>query len=244
MHGVARLRQLAPGVLLAAAGAALAYAAHGLWPAVPALSFAVVLGVLVANVPGLRGVAAGPVRPGLGFSARTLLRAGIVLLGLELSLGSLARLGAWGLLLTAGVVAAAFAGTYLLGRAFRLEGDQPLLLAAGFSICGVSAIGAVAAARGSKPQDVAAPVALVTLCGSLAIAVLPAVMAAAQLPPDVFGVWAGSSVHDVGQVVATAQSAGTAALAAAVVVKLARVLMLAPIAAGVAWQRRSTSATG
>jgi uncharacterized integral membrane protein (TIGR00698 family) len=239
LGGAGRLRLLLPGLLLAVAAAAAAYAAHLLLPAVPAMSFAVVLGILLANLPGLRTVASGAARPGLAFSARTLLRAGIVLLGLKLSLGALAQLGVGGLLLIAGVVAAAFAGTYLLARAFRLDGDQPLLLAAGFSICGVSAIGAVAAARGSRGQDVAVPVALVTLCGSLAIAVLPAVMVAAGMPAELFGVWVGSSVHDVGQVVATAQTAGTAALAAAVVVKLARVLLLAPIVAGVAWHRRS-----
>ena len=85
------------------------------------------------------------------------------------------------------------------------------------------------------------PVALVTLCGTLAIGVLPAVMALAGMPAEVFGFWAGASVHDVGQVVATAQTAGTAALTIAVVVKLARVVMLAPLAAAVAVHRRRTA---
>jgi uncharacterized membrane protein YadS len=71
----------------------------------------------------------------------------------------------------------------------------------------------------------------VTLCGTLAIGVLPLLVHPLQLSAEVFGAWTGASVHDVGQVVATAQTAGTAALGIAVVVKLARVLLLAPVAA-------------
>jgi uncharacterized integral membrane protein (TIGR00698 family) len=169
------------------------------------------------------------------------MRAGIVLLGARLALADLAELGWFALLLVVLVLLLAFAGTYLLARWHRLPGDQPVLLAAGFAICGASAIGAVAAARGSRGQDSLMPVALVTLCGTLAIGVLPAVMAVTGMPAEVFGFWAGASVHDVGQVVATAQSAGTAALTVAVVVKLARVVMLAPLAAAVAVHRRRTA---
>lgn len=75
--------------------------------------------------------------------------------------------------MVAGVVAATFFGTFWLGRRLGLPGDQPLLIATGYSICGASAIGAVSEVSGSDEEDVAASVALVTLCGTLAIAVLP-----------------------------------------------------------------------
>jgi uncharacterized integral membrane protein (TIGR00698 family) len=140
------------------------------------------------------------------------------------------------------LVLAAFAGTYLLAKAFRLPGEQPLLLAAGFSICGASAIAAVTAARGSRYRDAATPVALVTLCGTLAIAVLPAVGQLAHLPVQIFGFWVGASVHDVGQVVAAAQTAGPAALAIAIVVKLVRVATLAPMVAAVTLHGRRRAA--
>jgi uncharacterized integral membrane protein (TIGR00698 family) len=114
-----------------------------------------------------------------------------------------------------------------------LEGDQPILLAAGFSICGVSAIGAMSAARGSDQKDAATPTALVTLFGTAAILVLPALAPLLGLDPTEFGRWVGASVHDVGQVVATASTAGSVALSAAGVVKLTRVLLLAPLVGAV-----------
>lgn len=78
------------------------------------------------------------------------------------------------------------------------------------------------------------PIALVTLCGTLAIGNLPLLMAPLSLTNLEFGQWVGMSVHDVGQVVATAQVAGGAALAAALILKLTRVLLLAPIVSAAA----------
>jgi uncharacterized integral membrane protein (TIGR00698 family) len=235
------LRRAGPGLLLAATAVVVSFGLHWLVPAIPVMSFAVVLGIVAANVPPTAEWTGGTGQPGLAFCGRTLMRAGIVLLGARLALSDLAELGWFALVLVVLVLLIAFAGTYLLARWHRLPGDQPVLLAAGFAICGASAIGAIAAARGSRAQDSLMPVALVTLCGTLAIGVLPAVMALAGMPAEVFGFWAGASVHDVGQVVATAQSAGTAALTIAVVVKLARVVMLAPLAAAVAVHRRRTA---
>lgn len=226
-------RKLLPGLGLAAGGAAVALLLHLAVPAVPLLTAALVLGVIVGCVPAARPLLGGALAPGLGLAAKRLLRLGIVLLGLKLSLGQIADLG-WGAILAiVALVLASFGATYLIGRLFRLEGDQPLLLAAGFSICGVSAVGAVSAARGSNSRDTGTPVALVTLYGTAAIVVLPALAALLGLDATQFGHWVGASVHDVGQVVATAQTAGTAALAAAVVVKLTRVLTLAPMVAGI-----------
>jgi uncharacterized integral membrane protein (TIGR00698 family) len=237
------IRYVWPGLLLAATAVVISFGLHGLVPVIPVMSFAVVLGIVAANIPVTAAWMGGAGQPGLAFCARTLMRAGIVLLGARLALSDLAELGWFALLLVVLVLLFAFAGTYLLARWHRLPGDQPVLLAAGFAICGASAIGAIAAARGSRGQDSLMPVTLVTLCGTLAIGVLPAVMALTGMPVEVFGFWAGASVHDVGQVVATAQSAGTAALTIAVVVKLARVVMLAPLAAAVAVHRRRTAKT-
>lgn len=214
-------------------------------PAVPVLTAAVVLGLLAANLPGAAAQAAGTWKPGLALAARKFLRAGIVLLGLKVSLVDIAGLGWAALGLVAALVLAAFAGTYAICRLFRLPGEEPVLIAAGFSICGVSAIGAVAAVRRTRTEDTVVPIALVTLCGTLAIAALPLAGSMLHLAPEVFGTWTGASVHDVGQVVATAQTAGSAALAAAVVVKLARVVLLAPMTAAAGLHaRRAGGADG
>lgn len=211
--------------------AVIAAVTHAVVPAVPMLTAAVALGILVAQVPSARPLLGGVLAPGLKFSSRSLMRAGIVLLGLKLSLVDIAALGWGAIVVVVGIVLATFALTWALGRALRLPGREPLLLAAGFSICGASAIGAMAGATRAKEQEQATPVALVTLCGTLAIAVLPALQEPLALSNAQFGHWVGASVHDVGQVVATAQMAGASALAVAVVVKLTRVVMLAPMVA-------------
>ena len=238
------LHRLLPGLLSAAAAVVLALAVHAVVPSLPAMTLAVAFGLLAANLPGLAGWTAGRGRPGLDFAGRRLMRAGIVVLGLKVSLVDVLGLGWAALLLVTGVVLAAFAGTYAISRLFRLSPPVSLLIATGFSICGASAIGAMAAVRRIRQQDTVLPVALVTLCGTLAIGVLPLLIQPLQLSAEVFGAWAGASVHDVGQVVATAQTAGAAALAVAVVVKLTRVILLAPMVAAAGLHHRSSSSSG
>ena len=145
------------------------------------------------------------------------------------SLIDIAHLGWVTILLVVALVLVTFVATYWLGRLAKLPKHEPLLIATGFSICGASAIGAMSGVVKAKDSEAATPVALVTLCGTLAIAVLPLFWHPLGFTADQFGHWVGASVHDVGQVVATAQLAGTSALAIAVVIKLTRVLMLAPM---------------
>ncbi|MEC5180660.1 YeiH family protein [Arthrobacter sp. CG_A4] len=231
-----------PGLLAAAAAVGLALAVHTMVPVLPSMTLAVVLGLLAANLPGVSVWTADAGRPGLDFAGKHLMRAGIVVLGLKVSIVDVLGLGWAALLLITGVVLAAFAGTYGISRLFRLPPQVSLLIATGFSICGASAIGAMAAVRRIRQEDTVLPVALVTLCGTLAIGGLPLLMRPLGLGPEEFGAWAGASVHDVGQVVATAQTAGTAALAVAVVVKLTRVILLAPMVAAAGLLHRSGAA--
>ncbi|RVU22992.1 putative sulfate exporter family transporter [Streptomyces antnestii] len=251
------VRRNAPGLALGVVGLGLAEAVHALLPAVPMLTAAVVLGVAAAHVPGVHAFVRGRGRAGLSTAGKRLMRAGIVLLGLKLSVGDVLGLGWATVTMVLGVVLATFFGTWWLGRKLGLPGDQPLLIATGYSICGASAIGAVSGALGKDEDededagqlaaDVATSVALVTLCGTLAIAVLPLLHHPLGLDDVQFGRWVGAGVHDVGQVVATAQTAGPAALGEAVMVKLIRVAMLAPLVAGVAVahrRRRAHDAAG
>lgn len=233
-----------PGLALAALGVAAAGAVHLLLPPVPLLTAAVVLGILVAHVPGLRTVAAGTARPGLSLAGKRLMRLGVVLLGLKLSVGDILGLGWATVAMVFVVVAATFSGTRWLGTKLGLPGDQPLLIATGYSICGASAICAVSEVRRSEERDVATSVALVTLCGTLAIAVLPLLHHPLGLDDGQFGRWIGAGVHDVGQVVAAAQTAGPYALGQAVLVKLMRVALLAPLVAAVVLSVRARRRAG
>ena len=220
-----------PGLGLAAVGAAAGFGVHLLVPVIPWLTASIVLGVIVSCVAPARPALDGALKPGLTQASRRVLRIGIVLLGLQLSLFDIAKLGWLAVVAIVALVGVSFVITWAIARALRLPGDESVMLAAGFSICGVSAVGAMSAARGTDPKDTGTPIALVTLYGTAAIAVLPALAVPLGLDAGTFGHWVGASVHDVGQVVATAGTAGAAALAVAIVVKLTRVLMLAPMVA-------------
>ncbi len=237
--GTSRGLGRAPGLLAVAGASALAFGIAHVVPALNATTVAVLLGALGANLGLHRPV----LHPGTSYASHRLLRIGIVLLGLQLSLRELADLGAVGLAVVAGTVAITFVGTQLLGRVLGLPPARSLLVATGFSICGASAVGAMKEVAGGDEEDTATAIALVTLCGTLAIVVLPALRQPLGLDPTAFGTWVGASVHDVGQTVATA-SRVPGALTTAIVVKLSRVVLLAPLVAGVALVRRRSAAVG
>jgi uncharacterized integral membrane protein (TIGR00698 family) len=193
----------------------------------------VALGVLLANLRGVPDAA----RFGLAFASGTVLRAGVVLLGFDLAFPDVLALGAKALAVVVAVVAITFAGTLWAGRRLGISEDLALLVACGFSICGVSAIAAANGVVEADEDEVAYAVALVTLCGTLAIVTLPLLREPLGLDAEAYGAWIGASVHDVGQVVATSSTAGALALSTAIVVKLTRVLLLAPLVAGLALTR-------
>jgi uncharacterized integral membrane protein (TIGR00698 family) len=229
----ASARPVAPGLAVVAVACAVAFAATRVIPSLNASTVAVVLGALLANL----GLHRSALRPGTRFAAHRLLRAAVVLLGLQLSLHQVGALGARGLAVVLVTVSLTFVGTQLLGRALGVPPARSLLVATGFSICGASAVAAMEEVAGGDEADTGVAIALVTLCGSLAILVLPALRVPLGLDVPAFGAWVGASVHDVGQTVATA-SRVPGALSAAVVVKLSRVVLLAPLVAGVAVVRR------
>jgi uncharacterized integral membrane protein (TIGR00698 family) len=225
---------------VAGLGALAALALHAYADALNALTAAVLLGVVVRALHPLPGWALA----GTAFARRTLLQVGIVLLGLELSVGELRELGAPTVVMVCVVVALTFGVTRWLGRLAGLPEAMSLFIATGFSICGVSAIVAMSGTRRHEDEDVATAVALVTVCGSLAILVLPLLRGPLGLSQHEFGVWVGASVHDVGQVVATAGGVGTVALGTAVLVKLVRVLLLAPMVTMAAVSARRSARDG
>lgn len=227
-------RANAPGLALAGACGALAYVAHALWAAVPPLLVAVVLGVVVANTAS----PSPSLRAGAQTAGRSILRVGIVLLGFRLVARDAWHLGASGLVLVLAVVFATFGGTLWMGRRLGLSRGLSVLTATGFAICGASAIAAVDGVIDADEEEVTYAIGLVTLCGSLAILVLPLLAGPLGLDARAFGLWTGASVHDVGQVIATASTRGPVALEAAVLVKLTRVVLLGPLVAAIGLRRR------
>ncbi|MEJ7568077.1 MAG: putative sulfate exporter family transporter [Gaiellaceae bacterium] len=219
----------ARGLFVLGLGAGGALAVHRAVPSIPPFPLALALGLVAANL----GLLSGSTVTASRTLANHLLRIGIVLLGFELAAGDVVELGGARLAVVAAVVLVTFVGTRWLGRRLGLSAPLSLLIAAGFSICGASAIAALRNVVDADEEEVTAAIGLVTLCGTMAIVVLPLLQDPLGLSDEAFGAWSGASVHDVAQVVATASTAGSVALAAAVVVKLTRVLFLAPLVAGV-----------
>ena len=176
--------------------------------------------------------------PGITLAAKKLLRLGIVFLGLQLVLSDIAALGVPMLLVIVCIVAGGIFGTLLLGRLLKMRPTQVLLIACGFSICGAAAVAGVEGVTDSEEEDVVTAVALVVIFGTLMIFGLPLVASLLGLSPEVSGMWAGGSIHEIAQVVAAGGVIGGGALTIAVVVKLARVLMLAPVAAVLSVRQR------
>jgi uncharacterized integral membrane protein (TIGR00698 family) len=195
-------------------------------PAIGGLTWAVLLGVLAVNAKLLHSSADAGTR----WATRRTLRFGVVLLGLQLAVPQVLALGPVLVGFVLLCVVATFYGTRWLGRRLGLSEGTSLMVATGFSICGASAIAAMDGVAEAEDDDVATGIGLVTVCGTLAIFALPWLGAALSLSAKEYGVWAGASVHEVAQVVAAAAPV-PGALAIAVVVKLTRVVLLAPMVA-------------
>ncbi len=225
--GLIRRSEL-PGLIVVALAVLLAFgldAAFGISPLVGG----VVLGAVFANV----GLLVPRLVPGVTFAAKRLLRLGIVLLGLRLSFDQMRELGIQGVIAVVIVVLLTFFGVQLLARAMGLSEGLGLLVATGYSICGASAVAAMAPLSSADEEETAYAIGLVTLCGSLSILVLPVLGHALGLSDLTFGTWVGAGVHDVGQVTATATAYSEASLVPATLVKLTRVILLAPMVFGV-----------
>ncbi|GAC1540297.1 MAG: putative sulfate exporter family transporter [Acidimicrobiales bacterium] len=229
-----------PGLALVAVCVTVAFGVNHLVPSLSPLVVSVVIGAILANL----GAVPAWSRGGTHFAAKRLLRVGVVLLGFQLAISQVVSLGGPAVAVVVATVAITFFGTQWLGRRLGLTSSLSLLIATGFAICGASAVAAMEGVADAEEEEVAFSIALVTLCGSLAIFVLPLLRGPLGLvSPASFGSWVGASVHDVGQVVATAAGAGNTAVRAAVIVKLTRVVLLAPMVAGVGLARRRRTAS-
>lgn len=223
--------------MLALVAAGISYGVSRVSPVLSPMIVAILLGVLAANVVRLPNATTA----GIDFSAKKLLRAGIILLGLKLVLSDIVALGAPMLLVVVCVVTFGILGTIILGRLLKVPSRLTLLIACGFSICGAAAVAGAAGIidpNDEHEQDTVTAVALVVIFGTLMIPLLPFLAGMIGMDSATAGMWAGASVHEIAQVVAVGGILGSSALTVAVIVKLARVLLLAPVAAVLSVRQR------
>ena len=205
---------------------------------VGALVIALLLGMALQVVPGLRDAA----RASTPFIANKFLRAGIILLGFKLNLVLLMGAGLKSLVAAVVVVTVMVTMNYVVARRlFGVEHTLALLTACGSSICGAAAVMGVSGAAKAKADDSVLAVACVAILGTAFTLVLVALQPVLGFSEAQFGTLAGLSLHEIAHAVAAGGAAGAAGTDAAIVAKLSRVLLLAPVAivVGVVEARRA-----
>lgn len=198
-----------------------------------ALTLAIVFGMLVGNTVYPRFAAVSGA--GVNFSKQNLLRLGVVLYGLRLTVQDIGHVGFSGVITDALVLGSTFALACYIGiKWLGMDRKTAMLIGAGSSICGAAAVMAAEPVVKARAEQVTVAVATVVVFGTLAIFLYPALFELNrqwQLVPggaDGFGIYIGSTIHEVAQVVAAARSVGPHAADTAVIAKMVRVMMLAP----------------
>jgi uncharacterized integral membrane protein (TIGR00698 family) len=170
-------------------------------------------------------------------ASRWLIQASVVLLGLRLDLHALVRAAGDGLALALGTIAGTLVAGLLLGRLLRCGRDETLLVSCGTAICGASAIAAVGGAIGASASTLAVATGAVFILNAVGLWSLPWVGHALDLTDHQFGLWAGVALHDIASVGGAARLFGPDSTDVATVVKMSRVVWVAPLAliAGGVW---------
>ena len=231
---VSRLATLIPGVLIciaiAGVSAALEAGERRLFehPYVEALVLAILLGMAVRSFwnPSERWQA------GIAFSAKQLLEVAVMLLGASISFAAVAASGAALLGAIAATVVVTLALSYGISRMLGLPTRLSILIACGNSICGNSAIAAVAPVIGANRDEIASSISFTAILGVVMVLGLPLLIPLLHLSATQYGILAGLTVYAVPQVLAATVPAGLVSTQIGTLVKLMRVLMLGPIVVG------------
>jgi len=203
-----------------------------------ALTLAIVAGMVVGNM--MPASALSWLHSGLRFSQQTLLRLGIILYGVRLTVHDLMNLGPRALVLDITVIGSVLMIGYWIGtRVLHLDRDTALLVSAGSGICGAAAVLATDRVIESESHKVSVAVATVVVFGTAAMFLYPVLYPHSGFTERQFGVYTGATVHEVAQALAAGRAVSQAASDTAVITKMLRVLLLAPVLLIVSRVRRS-----
>lgn len=191
------------------------------------LTLGILAGMLAGNLTNKSGH--HRIDIGVEFAKSRLLKAGIVLFGCHFTFSEVTGLGWTGLLIDLAVMAGVLILTFVVGRLLlRLDAQTSLLIGAGSAICGAAAILATASVIKAKADNVVVAVATVVIFGTISMFVYPFIGTTLALTDYAYGIYAGSTIHEVAQVVAAASVVSPDAAQVAVLEKMIRVMLLAP----------------
>jgi uncharacterized integral membrane protein (TIGR00698 family) len=211
--------------LLAVVSVALAQQLGGL---LSPLIFAILFGLVMGNL--LPALSQGKWQPGLEFCKKRLLRIGVAFYGINITLQQVAEVGAGALVVDILMLGSTLFIAWWLGRRWLgLDGPTALLVGSGSAICGAAAILAAEPVLRARPQQTAMAVGTVVLFGTLAMLLYPLLYPWLGLSPQAMGIYTGATIHEVAQVVAAGSAMGDEVARVAIISKLTRVMMLAPV---------------
>lgn len=189
----------------------------------------ILLGMLYAN--SLRNRLPETWVPGIKFCSKQLLRTGIVLYGFRLTFQSVVEIGLSAIVIDTLIVAGTILLGLLLGRLLKMDRDLALLTATGSAICGAAAVLGAEPVVKAQPHKTAVAVSTVVIFGTLSMFLYPALWRAGafDLTPEQMGLYTGSTLHEVAHVVGAGNAMGSAIADPAVIVKMIRVILLAPV---------------
>lgn len=221
------IKKLTPGVLLCLAAATPAWLLGKSFPLIGAPVFGILIGMILVKL-------SPKFKFGINFTSKKILQYSIILLGFEMNLFNVLKVGRQSLFVMLFTLSAAFLTAFIVGKAMKLEGKMTTLIGVGTSICGGSAIAATAPVIQAKDNDVAHAISTIFLFNIIAVFIFPPLGHMLHMTDTGFGMWAGTAVNDTSSVVAAATAWSTAAgnntaLAFATIVKLTRTLMIVPI---------------
>jgi uncharacterized integral membrane protein (TIGR00698 family) len=194
-------------------------------PYIEALVIAILVGMVVRTVwepPALW-------RAGIAFSAKQVLEFAVMLLGASVSFAAIAASGALLIGLIVAVVAVMIGVSFAISRALSLPVRMSILIACGNSICGNSAIAAVAPVIGASSDDIASSISFTAILGVVMVLGLPLLIPLFGFSSTQYGILAGLTVYAVPQVLAATVPAGLVSTQIGTLVKLIRVLLLGPV---------------
>ena len=208
-----------------------------------ALPLAIIIGIVIGNTLFPR--IAAPLGAGVDYARTMLLRAGIVLFGFRLTFQDILGVGVSGIVIAALVVASVFVLAVWLGRLLGMDRDTAMLIGSGASICGAAAVMAAEPVLKAQAHKVSVAVATVVVFGTLGMFLYPFLRGPFGLDAHAYGIYAGSTIHEVAQVVVAGRAVSQEAANTAVIEKMIRVIMLAPFLLALsAWMRGRSGGTG
>jgi uncharacterized integral membrane protein (TIGR00698 family) len=191
----------------------------------------IVLGIFYANT--LHNKFPSAWESGITFSGKKILRFAIVFYGFRITFQQIAEVGMEGFMVSLIMLSTTFIlGTYLGQKIFKMDRDTSMLTASGASVCGAAAVLATEPVLKSEEHKAAIAVSMVVLFGTIAMFLYPALYSAGVfvgMDDKTFGIFVGGTIHEVAQVVAVGGAYGKEAADAAVIVKMTRVIMIAPM---------------